>query len=98
MHSGRSGLNLEFAPPILITALTGEVVPTASADYDDSTAVRAGRNGTYRIYASAKGGRGASASIEAVIRVSQSSSQPVIFLEWRDPSRIEFPPGKGVDG
>ena len=98
VHSGRSGLNLEFAPPVLITALTGEEVRTASPDSDDSAAVRAGGNGTYRIYASAKVGRGASASIEAVVRVSQSSSQPVIFLEWRDPSRTEFPPGKGVDG
>jgi len=95
VHSGRGGLNMEYAPPALITALTGEEVPAAGADDD-----RAGgpRNGTFHIYASASGSAATVAAIEAVVRISRASKTPFTIVEWREPPRVEFPPREGVEG
>jgi len=95
VHSGRGGLNMEYAPPALITALTGEDVPAADADDD-----RAGgpRNGTFHIYASASGSAATVAAIEAVVRISRASQAPFTIVDWREPPRVEFPPREGVEG
>jgi general secretion pathway protein K len=96
VHSGRSGLDMEYAPPALVAALTGQEVPTAGPE-DDSTAGGL-RNGTFHVYASASGGSATIAAIEAVVRISRASRAPYTVLEWREPSRVEFPPRKGVEG
>ena len=95
VHSGKSGLNMEYAPPALITALTGEEVPAAEADDD-----RAGgpRNGTFHIYASAAASAATVAAIEAVVRISRTSTTPFTVVDWREPPRVEFPPREGVEG
>ena len=95
VHSGRGGLNMEYAPPALITALTGEEVPAAETDDD-----RAGgpRNGTFHIYASASGSAATVAAIEAVVRISRASKAPSTIVDWREPPRVEFPPREGVEG
>jgi general secretion pathway protein K len=95
VHSGKGGLNMEYAPPALITALTGEEVPAAEADDD-----RAGgpRNGTFHIYASASGSAATVAAIEAVVRISRTSKTPFTVVDWREPPRVEFPPREGVEG
>jgi len=95
VYSGRGGLNMEYAPPALITALTGEEVPAAETDDD-----RAGgpRNGTFHIYASASGSSGTVAAIEAVVRISRTSKAPFTIVDWREPPRVEFPPREGVEG
>ena len=95
VHSGNGGLNMEYAPPALITALTGEEVPAAEADDN-----RAGgpRNGTFHIYASASGSAATVAAIEAVVRISRTSKTPFTVVDWREPPRVEFPPREGGRG
>ena len=95
VHSGRGGLNMEYAPPALITALTGEEVPAAEAD-DGSTG--GPRNGTFHIYASASGSAATVAAIEAVVRISRASKAPFTIVDWREPPRVEFPPREGAEG
>lgn len=97
VHSGRGGLNLEYAPPALIAALTSEEVPTADSENEDGR--KSGpRNGTFHIYASASGTSGTVAAIEAVIEISRASQSPYSVLEWREPPRVEFPPREGGQG
>ena len=67
VYSGRGGLNMEYAPPALITALTGEDVQTA--EQPDGNSAGGPRNGTFHIYASASGSAGTVAAIEAVVRI-----------------------------
>jgi general secretion pathway protein K len=95
VHSGKGGLNMEYAPPALITALTGEEVPAAEADDDRADGPR---NGTFHIYASASGSAATVAAIEAVVRISRTSKTPFTVVDWREPPRAEFPPREGVEG
>jgi general secretion pathway protein K len=95
VHSGNGGLNMEYAPPALIAALTGEEVPVADADDDRADGPR---NGTFHIYASALGSAATVAAIEAVVRISRTSKAPFTIVDWREPPRAEFPPRKGVEG
>jgi general secretion pathway protein K len=95
VYSGRGGLNMEYAPPALIMALTGEEVPAAEPDDD---AAGGPRNGTFHIYASASGSAATVAAIEAVVRISRASKAPFTIVDWREPPRVEFPPREGVEG
>jgi general secretion pathway protein K len=97
VHSGRGGLNMEYAPPALVAALTGEDVTAAAPGADDGK--KGGpRNGTFHIYASASGTSGTVAAIEAVIEISRASQSPFTVLDWREPPRVEFPPREGGQG
>jgi general secretion pathway protein K len=95
VYSGRSGLNMEYAPPALIEALTGEEVAAADPDEDMAGGPR---NGTFHIYASASGSAATVAAIEAVIEISRASKTPFRVIDWREPPRAEFPPREGVEG
>ena len=95
VYSGRGGLNMEYAPPALIKALTGEEVPAAEPDDDTAGGPR---NGTFHIYASASGSAASVAAIEAVVRISRTSKTPFTVVDWREPPRAEFPPREGVEG
>jgi general secretion pathway protein K len=97
VYSGRGGLNMEYAPPALIAALTGEEVPTAALEDDDGNA-SGPRNGTFHIYASASGSSATVAAIEAVVRISRTSKSPFTIVDWREPPRVEFPPREGGQG
>ena len=97
VYSGRSGVDLELAPPGLVEAMTGERIEPASQD----NAIRRGRGpqtGTFHIYATVDAGSGAVAAIEAVVTTSRSSDAPVIVHEWREPPRQVVPPLEGADG
>lgn len=97
VFSGRGGLNLEYAPPALVAALTGAEIPAVEAgDAGDSPG--APRNGTFHVYASASGSSGAIAAIEAVVQISRTSKAPFTILDWREPPRAQFPPRAGVEG
>ena len=93
VHSGRGGLNMEYAPPVLIAALTGEEVPAAEPEEDGRGS--GPRNGTFHVYASASGSAATVAAIEAVVRISRASKSPFTIVDWREPPRVEFPPRKG---
>jgi len=93
-YSRRGGINLEYAPPALITALTGDEVQPVTPDGANRKTSGA-RNGTYHIYSSASGGSGTIAALEAVVTISRSSRFPFTVLDWREPPRVEFPPRQG---
>ena len=96
VYSGRAGLNLEYAPPVLIGKLTGRTVDTAGADVTPSSDNRLRgrareRNGTYHIYAGAAGNGGVFSSVETVVRISTAAERPFAVLYWGEPARIPFP-------
>lgn len=98
VHSGRSAVNLEYAPPFLVAALTGEhldsAAPPAPSDAETvQTAGRTGgaRNGTYHVYVNAPGAAGVTATLELVVRISAASEHPFTILDWREPMRPRFP-------
>jgi general secretion pathway protein K len=95
VFSGRGGLNLEYAPPALVAALTGEEVPMAEPDGPDRKTGVPG-NGTFHVYASATGNSDTVAAIEAVVRIGRASTSPFTILDWREPPRAPFPPRAGV--
>jgi general secretion pathway protein K len=97
IYSGRGALNVEYAPPALISALTGEEVPTAERGNDDGKA-SGPRNGTFHIYASASGSSGTVAAVEAVVQITRASKSPFTIMDWREPPRVEFPPREGGQG
>jgi len=96
VHSGRPGLNLEYAPPFLISLLTGRTIDTAGDEAMSSPDQRlrgraTGRNGTYHIYAGATGNGGVFSSVEAVVNISAAAESPFAILYWREPARFQFP-------
>jgi general secretion pathway protein K len=97
VHSGRSGVDLELAPPILVKAMTGDRVEPASQDNDGSLS-RGPQTGTFHIYATVEAGSGAVAAIEAVVTTSRSKDAPIIVREWREPPRQVVPPLEEADG
>jgi general secretion pathway protein K len=97
VYSGRGGLNMEYAPPALISALMGEEVPSAEPENDDGNA-SGPRNGTFHIYASASGSGATVAAIEAAVRISRASKSPFTIVDWREPPRAPFPPREGGQG
>lgn len=97
VYSGRSGVDLELAPPILVEAMTGERIEPASQD-DAGSRSRGPQSGTFHIYATVEAGSGAVAAIEAVVTTSRSVDAPVIVREWREPPRQVVPPVDGAGG
>jgi general secretion pathway protein K len=99
VHSTRPGLNLEYAPPFLIKALTGEYVePVESALPDASQPgtnrqIGGSRNGTYHVYVNAPAAADVVATLEAVIRISATADSPYTILSWRESMRPQFPTG-----
>lgn len=92
IYSRQAGINIEFAPPFLVAALTGqEIEPVAARQID---ARRAGKSnngsGTYHIYASTSATDGIGASAEAVIQLLSDDDRPYSILFWREPMRIHF--------
>jgi len=97
VHSGRGALNLEYAPPSLISALTGQTLDTNDSNDGVASqerkprAASAARNGTYHIYASATGNGKITASVEAVVRIAPTAEQAYSVLYWREPGLFQFP-------
>ena len=100
VYSGRAGIDIENAPPILVTILVGDQIsPATQRDGGAGAANRRNRQlGTFHIYASVAAGSGTVASIEAVVTTSRSAGKPVTILEWREPPRQVLPPLAGVEG
>jgi general secretion pathway protein K len=89
VHSGSSSLALEFAPPRLVAALTGDDISATMPAQADAS-VGGARSGTYHIYASASGAADSIASVEAVVRIAREKDKPFTILEWREPSRTNL--------
>jgi len=95
VHSGRPGIKLEYAPPQLLAALNDGASEITTGAGNAPLPGSGPRNGTYHIYASATGGAGAVAAIEAVVNISAATQRPFAILDWREPPRPEFPPRAG---
>jgi general secretion pathway protein K len=97
VYSGRGGIDLELAPPILVEAMTGAMVEPASQD-ENAGASRGPQSGTFHIYATATVRSGGQAAIEAVVTTSLSATAPLVIRDWREPPRQVVPPIGGTDG
>jgi general secretion pathway protein K len=96
VYSGRSGVDLELAPPVLVAAMTGDRVEPASQDHGaGGSGGRGPRTGTFHIYATVEAGSAGVAAIEAVVTTSRSDEAPVVVHEWREPPRQVVPPLAG---
>lgn len=93
VYSQQSGINLEFAAPYLVTALTGQTIQPAETRQTRAAKFGAANrhSGTYHIYASAAADDGVEASAEVVIRISPDNELPYSVLYWREPMRVRFP-------
>lgn len=100
VHSGSARIDLDNAPPILVTALAGDELASATPRNGRAAATnrRNRQVGTFHIYASVAAGSGTVASIEAVVSTSRSAGKPVTIHEWREPPRQVLPPLAGVGG
>jgi len=94
VYSGQRGVNLEYAPPMLIRALTGEEVASVSSTLSDDprmTSRRAGnsaRAGTFHVTINAASAKSTSiATLEAVIRIAPTADKPFTVLRWQEPMR-----------
>jgi general secretion pathway protein K len=85
VRSGRPNVEVAYAPPPLREAM-------AESGFAYAGRRRSAGPGTYQFVATAEGGRGAVASIEAVIRLSRDDRNPYRVLEWREPARGGAPP------
>ena len=92
VYSEQSGVSLEYAPPFLISALTGQEIEVI----EDLAAARKqvgdqSRSGTFHIYVSATIGDRTNFSLEAVVRLFSDDEHPFAVLYWREPMRTPFP-------
>jgi len=93
VYSQRAGLNLEFAPPFLLNAMTGRgEIPAADTSGHRTSA------GVYHVYVSASTAQGSGASAEVVIQVGAEQDVPYRILSWRDSMRTPFPPDLETEG
>ena len=98
VYSGQSGIDLEFAPPFLITALTGqdiEAVARYGISEPQPRRISSG-SGTYHIYVGVPGDDGVIASVEAVIRIASGDVRAYRVLSWREPMRSPFAPAEST--
>ena len=99
VHSGRPGVNVDYAPEPLASALAGDNLgrsrPLPAIGGPASTRQRTSqgaRNGTYHVYVTAEGAAHVVASLEVVVRISSSSEEPFTILERREPMRARLSP------
>lgn len=90
VHSGRSDVNLQYAPAWLFSALTSrEYEVTESLDGGGAPAA-----GPFHITAWATSNSGARASVEAVLGIARTGEEPYKILSWHEPARSrKMPPG-----
>jgi len=82
VYSGRSGIDIEYAPTRLVQALTGQefVAPRQTR--------RGARSGTFHITIRATSATAAStATLEAVVQIAPSADKPFTILHWQEPVR-----------
>jgi general secretion pathway protein K len=82
VHSGQAAINLDFAPPWLVSVLVGpQDVSTVG-----NTSGRGGGS-TFHITVRATSNGGSTASLDLVVRIAPMSEQPYTILSWRAPAR-----------
>ena len=94
VYSGRSTVDPDFAPVGLLDAVraaTGSAAKTTGGTGSTTQQVTGPLRGTFHVYSTATGRSGATALIEAVVRISGSRNNPFLVLEWRETSREPGP-------
>jgi general secretion pathway protein K len=91
VYSGQAGINLEFAAPFLVNAMSGHSVVPATSNRTGSNMRRSAGSGTYHVYVGSTNKEGIGASVEAVIRLSDGDATHYKVLYWRDSMRTRFP-------
>lgn len=93
VHSGRSDVNLNYAPAWLYAALTSsERESTQELSVTDTQP-----GGPFHISAWATSNRGSRASVEAVIRIARTGEQPFTIVSWHEPARSRKMPSEQQD-
>jgi len=98
VHSGRPGVNVEYAPKPLAGALAGDgdgrsrPLPAMNVPATTQRVSQGARNGTYHVYVTAEGAAQVVASLEVVVRISSASKEPFTILERREPMRARLSP------
>jgi general secretion pathway protein K len=100
IYSEKSAVNLEYAPPFLMSALTGqeiESIEDSSVAPNPAAGRPAGRSsiGTFHIQVSASVADRTVVSLETVVRLFSDPERPFAVLSWREPMRTPFPASKG---
>jgi len=92
IYSEQSGVNLEYAPPFLVSALTGQEIEVSEDHAADRSQVTGqSASGTFHIYASATTGNSTIFSLETVVQLLSDPERPFAVLYWREPMRTPFP-------
>ena len=89
IHSGSSTVDLEYAPPALVEQLAGQTLGFDAAA-NNAAASRRGStypSGNYHVYAQATAPSGVIATLEVVVRLSNSRTSPYRILDWRETAR-----------
>lgn len=101
VYSGRSGVNIEYAPAELVRALTGEELMAVSPARPRATpsasrqTLGGARAGTFHITIRATSATAASAAtLAAVVRIAPTADTPFTILHWQEPVRLP-PPASG---
>jgi general secretion pathway protein K len=94
VYSHRNGVEMEYAPPELVAALTGTEIdvadntPVAVTGQDSGRRVGGARAGEFHVYVVAPSAdTGATATLEAVVRTAPTAAIPYVILNWRTPMR-----------
>jgi len=80
VHSGQSGLKLEYAPGWLVSVL-------AETQNNTTTGFTTGASSTYHITTWATSNGGSNASLDMVVLITPTSPQAYRILSWRTPAR-----------
>jgi general secretion pathway protein K len=97
VYSGRPGVNLDYAPPALVSLLTGDHIERsaraspATGQAAAGSSLRGVRSGTYHVYATVAGAGKVVASLEMVVSISATPERPFTILERREPMRAPMP-------
>jgi general secretion pathway protein K len=97
VYSERSGVNLEYAPPFLASALTGQETEATEerATRRNPTAGQRG-GGSFHIHVGASVGDRTTFSLETVVRLFSEPERPFAVLYWREAMRTPVPTSERI--
>lgn len=92
LHSGRAGVSLKVASPLVARAVeggiersgTGGPVPLTSTERLQAAWAAASRAGTFTIYARGQGPGGAKAAVAATVTLGAAGGAPYTIVDWRE--------------
>lgn len=86
VYSGLPGVDVGFAAPLLVRAITGRDPGSIRNEQISSRSA-----GTYHVYVDVPGNNGSIASAEFAVKIGGRMENPFSILNWRDSMRKPFP-------